>query len=56
MLLLYGVQPASSVVAAVIIYRAIALWIPAVIGTVAFGSLRREIGDRPRRAGAGAQG
>ncbi|HUA10954.1 MAG TPA: lysylphosphatidylglycerol synthase transmembrane domain-containing protein [Solirubrobacteraceae bacterium] len=44
MLLLYGVRPASSVVAAVIIYRAIALWIPAVVGTFAFGSLRREIG------------
>jgi len=43
MLLLYGVRPASEVVTAVIIYRAIALWIPAVIGTIAFGRLRREI-------------
>jgi uncharacterized membrane protein YbhN (UPF0104 family) len=43
MLLLYDVRPASAVVAAVIIYRAIALWIPALIGTIAFGRLRREI-------------
>jgi uncharacterized membrane protein YbhN (UPF0104 family) len=44
MLLLFGVRPASMVLAAVVIYRAISLWIPAVIGTGAFLSLRQEIG------------
>jgi uncharacterized membrane protein YbhN (UPF0104 family) len=44
MLLLFGVRPASQVVVAVVIYRAISLWIPAVIGSLAFVSLRREIG------------
>jgi uncharacterized membrane protein YbhN (UPF0104 family) len=44
MLLLFGVRPASMVLAAVLIYRAISLWIPAVIGSVAFLSLRQEIG------------
>lgn len=44
MLLLFGVRPASAVIAAVIVYRAISLWIPAVIGSLAFLSLRREIG------------
>ena len=44
MLLLFGVRPASQVIAAVVIYRAISLWIPALIGSVAFLSLRREIG------------
>jgi uncharacterized membrane protein YbhN (UPF0104 family) len=44
MLLLFGVRPASMVLAAVVIYRAISLWIPAVIGTGAFLSLRHEIG------------
>jgi uncharacterized membrane protein YbhN (UPF0104 family) len=43
MLLLFGVRPASQVLAAVLIYRAISLWIPAVIGSLAFLSLRREI-------------
>jgi uncharacterized membrane protein YbhN (UPF0104 family) len=32
------------VVAAVVIYRAISRWIPAVIGSLAFLSLRHEIG------------
>ena len=45
MLLLFGVRPASLVVACVVIYRAISLWIPALIGSVAFLSLRREIGE-----------
>ena len=58
MLLLFGVRPASLVVAAVVIYRAISLWVPALIGSVAFLSLRREIGkpgrDRRRRARLGA--
>jgi lysylphosphatidylglycerol synthase-like protein len=44
MLLLFGVRPASQVVVAVVIYRVISLWIPAVIGSLAFLSLRREIG------------
>lgn len=45
MLLLFGVRPASVAVAAVVTYRAISLWIPAVIGSLAFLSLRREIGE-----------
>jgi uncharacterized membrane protein YbhN (UPF0104 family) len=44
MLLLFGTRPASVVIAAVIVYRAISLWLPAVIGSIAFASLRREIG------------
>jgi uncharacterized membrane protein YbhN (UPF0104 family) len=42
MLLLFGVRPASQVLAAVLIYRAISLWVPAVIGSFAFLSLRRQ--------------
>src|SRR5271166_1889047 len=44
MLLLFGVRPASAVLGAVLLYRAISLWVPAVIGSLAFLSLRREIG------------
>jgi uncharacterized membrane protein YbhN (UPF0104 family) len=44
MLVLFGARPASLVLAAVVIYRAISLWVPAVIGSVAFHSLRHEIG------------
>jgi uncharacterized membrane protein YbhN (UPF0104 family) len=44
MLVLFGAHPASVVIAAVVVYRAISLWVPAVIGSVAFLSLRREIG------------
>jgi uncharacterized membrane protein YbhN (UPF0104 family) len=44
MLLLFGAHPASVMIAAVIVYRAISLWVPAVIGSLAFLSLRREIG------------
>ncbi len=44
MLLLFGARPGSVVLAAVVVYRAISLWIPAGIGSVAFLSLRREIG------------
>jgi uncharacterized membrane protein YbhN (UPF0104 family) len=44
MLLLFGVRPAAVVIAAVLVYRAISLWIPALIGSLAFVSLRREIG------------
>jgi uncharacterized membrane protein YbhN (UPF0104 family) len=43
MLILFGASPASVAVAAVVIYRAISLWIPAVVGSLAFLSLRREI-------------
>lgn len=44
MLLLFHVRPTSLVVAAVIVYRAISLWVPALIGSIAFLTLRREIG------------
>jgi uncharacterized membrane protein YbhN (UPF0104 family) len=44
MLLLFGARPASVQIAAVIVYRAISLWVPALIGSVAFLSLRRELG------------
>jgi uncharacterized membrane protein YbhN (UPF0104 family) len=44
MLLLFGARPASVVIAAVLVYRAISLWVPALIGSLAFLSLRREIG------------
>jgi uncharacterized membrane protein YbhN (UPF0104 family) len=49
MLLLFGARPATQVIAAVVIYRAISLWIPALIGTVSFLSLRHEIGAAPER-------
>jgi uncharacterized membrane protein YbhN (UPF0104 family) len=54
MLLLFGARPASMVLAAVVTYRAISLWIPALIGTAAFLSLRGEIGKplRPQPRGA----
>jgi uncharacterized membrane protein YbhN (UPF0104 family) len=45
MLLLFGARPATQVIAAVVIYRAISLWVPAAIGTVAFLRLRHEIGE-----------
>jgi len=44
MLLLFGVRPSAVAIAAVVVYRAISLWIPAIIGSIAFASLRREIG------------
>jgi putative heme transporter len=53
MLLLFGVRPASQVIAAVVIYRAISLWIPALIGSLAFLSLRREIGKPLARPAPG---
>jgi uncharacterized membrane protein YbhN (UPF0104 family) len=46
MLLAFGARPGSLVIAAVIVYRAISLWLPAVIGSLAFLSLRGEI-DKP---------
>ena len=48
MLLLFGARPASAVIAAVVIYRAISLWVPAVIGSIAFLRLRGELVE-PRR-------
>lgn len=54
MLLLFGVKPASFVLAAVLTYRAIALWVPSLIGSFAFLSIRREIG-RPLVAQAQTQ-
>jgi uncharacterized membrane protein YbhN (UPF0104 family) len=45
MLLLFGARPASAVLAAVVIYRAISLWVPALIGSLAFLRLRHEIGQ-----------
>jgi uncharacterized membrane protein YbhN (UPF0104 family) len=51
MLWLYDVRPASVAIAAVVVYRAISLWLPALIGSVAFFSLRREIG-RPAVEGS----
>jgi uncharacterized membrane protein YbhN (UPF0104 family) len=53
MLLLFGVRPASMVLAAVVIYRAISLWVPALIGSVAFLSMRREIGKPLAPSGSG---
>ena len=50
MLLLFHVRPARAVVAAVVTYRAISLWLPALIGSLAFLSLRREIGEPVRAA------
>lgn len=44
MLVLFHGRPVSTMVAAVVVYRAISLWVPALIGSVAFLSLRREIG------------
>jgi uncharacterized membrane protein YbhN (UPF0104 family) len=51
MLILFGIRPASVAVAAVVVFRVISLWIPALIGSLAFLSLRREIG-KPLKPGA----
>jgi uncharacterized protein (TIRG00374 family) len=51
MLDLFAVAPGSTVIAAVIVYRAISLWVPAVIGSLAFVGLRREIGKPAPAAG-----
>jgi uncharacterized membrane protein YbhN (UPF0104 family) len=55
MLVLFHVRPVSAVVAAVVTYRAISLWLPALIGSAAFFSLRGEIGEPvgPAPEGAG---
>lgn len=44
MLVLFGVHD-SVALAAVLTYRAIALWIPSLIGSFAFLSIRKEIGE-----------
>jgi len=53
MLLAFGVRPGSLVLAAVVTYRAISLWVPALIGSAAFLSLRGEL-DRPVAPAAGS--
>jgi uncharacterized membrane protein YbhN (UPF0104 family) len=53
MLLAFGVRPGSLVLAAVVTYRAISLWVPALIGSAAFLSLRGEL-DRPVATAAGS--
>jgi len=45
MLILFGERPVSLVLAAVLTYRAIALWVPSIIGTAAFWSVRGELGQ-----------
>lgn len=55
MLLLFGVKPAYVVIAAVLTYRAISLWLPSLVGTLAFLSMRREIG-KPLEPAAGGAG
>jgi uncharacterized membrane protein YbhN (UPF0104 family) len=50
MLLLFGVRPGSLVLAAVVTYRAISLWVPALIGSLAFLGLRRELVRPPAPA------
>lgn len=53
-LILYGAQPAAAA-AAVIVYHAIVLWLPTLLGTIAFTRLRSEMDDPiefgPPRAG-----
>ncbi len=56
MLVLFGVRPVSAVVAAVVTYRAISLWLPALIGSVAFVRLREEIGEPVPTASEAATG
>jgi uncharacterized protein (TIRG00374 family) len=56
MLVLFGSHPASAALAAVLTYRAISLWIPSIIGAVAFVSLRREIGKPLRPQSEGVAG
>ena len=46
-LVIYGVD-ATDATAAVIIYHAIALWVPAVMGTIEFLLLRRDLEAAPR--------
>jgi uncharacterized protein (TIRG00374 family) len=48
-LILYGAAPAAAA-AAVLVYHAIVLWVPTLLGTVAFLRLRRTI-DEPLALG-----
>ncbi len=54
MLYLFNVGSGSTVIGAVVVYRAISLWVPALLGSAAFLSLRREIGKTAVPAGGGA--
>jgi uncharacterized membrane protein YbhN (UPF0104 family) len=61
-LVLYGVQPAAAA-AAVLVYHAIVLWVPTLLGTIAFLRLRSTIQEpvvlgpeRPRRGAATSGG
>ena len=56
MLDLFHAAPGTTVVAAVVVYRAISLWVPALLGSVAFLSLRREIGQPAVQALGGEAG
>lgn len=47
MLLLFGIRPGSLVLAAVVTYRAISLWVPALVGSAAFLSIRGELAHPP---------
>jgi uncharacterized membrane protein YbhN (UPF0104 family) len=46
-LIVYGAPPAATA-AAVLIYRVILFWLPLLIGSVAFVSLRRGLNDPDR--------
>ncbi|HEX4436530.1 MAG TPA: YbhN family protein [Solirubrobacteraceae bacterium] len=56
MLDLFDVAPGSTVIAAVVVYRAISLWVPALTGSLAFLSLRREIAKPAVRVVGGEAG
>ncbi len=56
MLVLFGVRPVAVAVAAVLVYRAVSLWVPALIGSLAFLSLRNEIGKPLKPTTVGAAG
>jgi uncharacterized protein (TIRG00374 family) len=43
-------QPLASTTAAVLIYHAIAIWVPALLGSVAFVQLRRTLGREEKPA------
>ncbi len=47
-LVLYGV-PIASAASAVLAYRAIALWVPAILGAIAFAVLRRTLRDESEK-------
>jgi uncharacterized membrane protein YbhN (UPF0104 family) len=50
MLAAFGVRPAALVLGAVLVYRAIQLWVPALVGSLAFVGLRRELRESAVRA------